>query len=95
MLGHDWYHDRRNRIRRCERCDEEEEYHVEETHSDENAEKGEVRYRIEDGRLRIESYQVTGWSKDTEYWQWFPGGGGPLEDKHIQQLKDAIEEYEY
>lgn len=91
-LGHDWIHHRKRRERECHRCGAEEEYSVDERHTDDGAKKGEVRYRIEDERLYIEEYVVTGWSKDTEEWRWFPIGTGPATEENLKQLTHEIEQ---
>lgn len=91
-LGHDWFHRRTEEERECLRCGLKEEYSVDETHGDEEAEKGSKRYRIDGGRLYIERYQVTGWGKDSEEWKWLPIGSGPAKEEHLRQLKEKIKE---
>lgn len=93
MVGHDWYYYRDRGERRCHRCDHLEEYSVDETHTDEGAEKRARRYRIRNGNLYVEVYTVTAAGPNTEHWQWFPVASGPADDAHLLQLKREIEQH--
>jgi hypothetical protein len=92
MLGHDWTYYRNQRERGCLRCGVEEEYSVDETHEDEGAEKGAMRYRIDGGTLYVEEYTASAWGDTSEYWQWFPVARGPASEENLSQLKQEIEQ---
>lgn len=93
VFGHDWFYRRKRGIRQCTRCHRVESYSVDETHADETAEKGDTRFKIEDGKLRQETYTVTAHGPGTEYWQWFPNTSISVDEDDLLELKQLIGRY--